>query len=310
MNRKPLRHFKTITEYHRAAGLPNPVHPLISVVHMSELTTPLSEAPVNIIFDFFSIAMKRVGNATFRYGQQASDFDAGVLFFMSPGQVFGIEVEKGRGIQHPEGWMILIHPDLLWNTSLAKGIKQHEFFNYSVYEALHLSDQEKQMLTGIARQIEQEYGTTIDRFSESVIIAQLELILTYSERFYQRQLITRKVASHQIISKLEDFLNHYFSSGEVARNGLPGVADIAAHLNISPGYLSGLLKSLTGQNTQQHLHHKLIELAKEKLSTTQLSVSEIAYELGFEHLQSFNKLFKTKTQFSPLEFRQSFNSLS
>ncbi|RYD51280.1 MAG: AraC family transcriptional regulator [Sphingobacteriales bacterium] len=310
MNSKPLQRFKTITEYHRAAGLPNPEHPLISVVHMSELTTPLGEGPINIIFDFFSIAMKRVDNARFRYGQQASDFDEGVLFFMSPGQVFGIEVEKDSGVQHPEGWMILIHPDLLWNTSLAKGIKQYEFFNYSVYEALHLSDTEKQMLTGITQHIEQEYRANIDRFCERVIIAQLELILTYSERFYQRQFITRRVASHQIVSRLEDLLNDYFSSGELVRNGLPGVTDIAAQLNISPGYLSGLLKSLTGQNTQQHLHHKLIELAKEKLSTTPLSVSEIAYELGFEHLQSFSKLFKTKTKFSPLEFRQSFNSPS
>jgi len=246
-------------------------------------------------------------NAKFKYGQQASDFDEGVLFFMSPGQVFGMDIEKGNILHRPEGWIILIHPDFLWNTPLAKTIKQYEYFNYSVYEALYLSDKEETMLTAIANQIEQEYNANIDRFSQDVIIAQLELLLTYSERFYQRQFITRKIANHEILTRLEDYLSSYFNSGVLAKQGLPSVTHIAEALNISPGYLSGLLKSLTGQSTQQHLHNKLIELAKEKLSTTNLSISEIAYELGFEHLQSFSKLFKTKTSLSPMEFRHSFN---
>jgi AraC-like DNA-binding protein len=203
--------------------------------------------------------------------------------------------------------MILIHPDFLWNTPLAKTIKQYEFFSYSVYEALFLSDREEAMLNAIVNQIEQVYKANIDRFSQNVIIAQLELLLTYSERFYQRQFITRKIASHELLTRLEDYLSNYFKSGALAKQGLPSVVHIAEALNISPGYLSGLLKSLTGQSTQQHLHNKLIDLAKEKLSTTNLSVSEIAYELGFEHLQSFSKLFKTKTCLSPLEFRHSFN---
>ncbi|QNN45048.1 helix-turn-helix domain-containing protein [Pedobacter roseus] len=307
MNNNPLYRFSSITEYHRAAGLPKPAHPLISLVHMDELTRPLDEGSFSLIYDFYSISMKRVKNAKFKYGQQASDFDEGVLFFMSPGQVFGMEIEKGVARHPPEGWMILIHPDFLWNTPLAKTIKQYEFFNYSVYEALYLSDKEETMLSAIAGNIEQEYHANIDLFSQSVIIAQLELLLTYSERYYQRQFITRKMINHEILTKLEDLLAGYFDSGMLAEKGLPSVSYIAENLNISPGYLSGLLKSLTGQNTQQHLHNKLIELAKEKLSTTNLSVSEIAYELGFEHLQSFSKLFKTKTNLSPLEFRHSFN---
>lgn len=302
---QPLR-FKTITEYHRAAGLPKPEHPLISLVWMDNVTPPIAEGSFSLIFDFYSISMKRVYNAKFKYGQQASDFDEGVLFFMAPGQVFGIELEKST-IHRPEGWMILIHPDFLWNTTLAKNIRQYEFFSYSVFEALYLSDKEENMLTGIVQNIEQEYHANIDRFSQNVIIAQLELLLTYAERFYQRQFITRKIANHEILTRLEDLLSAYFESGSLAKQGLPSVAYIAENLNISPGYLSGLLKSLTGQSTQQHLHDKLIELAKEKLSTTSLSVSEIAYELGFEHLQSFSKLFKTKTNLSPLEFRHSFN---
>ena len=307
MNNHQLFHFHTITEYHRAAGLPKPAHPLISLVHMEDLNRPLAETSFSLTYDFYSISLKRMKNTKFKYGQQASDFDEGVLFFMAPGQVFGMDLEKGSVLQRPEGWIILIHPDFLWNTSLAKTIKQYEFFNYSVYEALYLSDKEETMLTTIAQNIEQEYHANIDRFSQSVIIAQLELLLTYSERFYQRQFITRKIASHEILTRLEDYLSNYFSSGALAKQGLPSVVHIAETLNISPGYLSSLLKSLTGQNTQQHLHNKLIDLAKEKLSTTNLSVSEIAYELGFDHLQSFSKLFKTKTNVSPLEFRHSFN---
>lgn len=302
-----MHHIKTITAYHRAAGLPKPAHPLISLVHMEDLTKPLADGSFNVIFDFYSISMKRVKHTKFKYGQQANDFDEGVLFFMSPGQVFGVEVEKGSVMHRPEGWMILIHPDFLWGTPLAKAIKQYEFFDYSVYEALYLSDKEETMLTTIVQNIEQEYHANIDRFSQSVIIAQLELLLTYSERFYQRQFITRKIANHEILIKLEDLLNNYFRSDALAKKGLPSVTYIAENLNISAGYLSSLLKTLTGQNTQQHLHNKLIEVAKEKLSTSHLSVSEIAYELGFEHLQSFSKMFKSKTSFSPLEFRQSFN---
>jgi AraC family transcriptional activator of pobA len=307
MNNHQLFRFKTITEYHRAAGLPNPAHPLISLVHMDDIQLPIAEVPFSLVFDFYSISLKKMDHAKFKYGQQASDFDEGVLFFMSPGQLFGIDAIDMTTAKRPEGWMILIHPDFLWNTSLAKTIKQYEFFNYSVYEALYLSDKEETMLTAIAHNIEQEYNANIDRFSQDVIIAQLELLLTYSERFYQRQFITRKIASHELLTRLEDYLSNYFNSGALAKQGLPSVVHIAEILNISPGYLSGLLKSLTGQNTQQHLHNKLIELAKEKLSTTNLSVSEIAYELGFEHLQSFSKLFKTKTSLSPMEFRHSFN---
>ena len=303
---QPVR-MKTITEYHRRAGLPKPAHPLISVINFEDVIPLVTQGSFSMVFDFYSISMKTVHNVKYKYGQQESDFDEGVLFFMSPGQVFGVDV--GTGIAHqPIGWMILIHPDFLWNTPLAKTIKQYEYFSYSVFEALHLSDKEQAMVTGIARNIEKEYHGNIDKFSEPVIIAQLELLLTYAERFYQRQFITRKISNHEILTRLEEMLSAYFNSGELSRQGLPSVTFIAENLNISPSYLSSLLKSLTGQSTQQHLHNKLIELAKEKLSTTNLSVSEIAYALGFEHLASFSKLFKTKTKLSPLEFRHLYDS--
>jgi AraC-like DNA-binding protein len=225
---------------------------------------------------------------------------------MAPGQVLGLMFDKGEVVR-PTGWMIHIHPDFLWNTSLAKNIKQYEYFNYSVNEALYLSDKEEAMVTGIAQYIHQEYQANIDKFTQSVIIAQLELLLTYTDRFYQRQFITRKIANHQIVERLEDLLSTYFKGDALAKRGLPTVEYIAENLNVSPNYLSGLLKAHTGLSTQQHLHDKLIEMAKEKLSTTNLSVSEIAYELGFEHLQSFSRLFKNKVNFTPLEYRHSFN---
>lgn len=301
----PIR-VKTITEYHRLVGLPKAEHPLISVISLETLPQPVMDGPRSLVFDLYSISLKKNFNARMRYGQQSYDFDEGLLHFMAPGQVLSIEFEKG--VKHePSGWIILIHPDFLWNTPLANKIKQHEYFNYSVNEALYLSDKEEAVLTGIARYMEQEYHANIDTFSQPVIIAQLELLLTYADRFYQRQFITRRISSHEILTRLEKLLTNYFTSEDLAKKGLPTVTSIAEALNISPSYLTGLLKALTGLSTQQHLHAKSIELAKEKLSTTHLSISEIAYQLGFEHLQSFSKLFKTKTNQSPLEFRQSFN---
>jgi len=228
------------------------------------------------------------------------------MFFMAPGQVFSITIEAGLPSWH-SGWMLLIHPDFLWNTTLAKTIKRFEYFDYSVNEALFLSEKEEATLNMIIQTIRHEYHSNIDKFSQQIIISQIETLLNYSERFYHRQFITRKKSNHQLLDRLEELLINYFSSEDLLKEGLPSVQYIADSLNVSPNYLSGLLKVLTGQSTQQHIHDKLIEKAKEKLSTTDLSVSEIAFELGFEHPQSFSKLFKIKTQLSPLEFRQSFN---
>jgi AraC-like DNA-binding protein len=254
--------------------------------------------------DFYSIALKRCVNAKMRYGQQEYDFDEGILFFISPGQVFSII--SNAEMQH-EGCSLLIHPDFLWNTPLAYKIKQYEYFGYAVHEALHLSDREEALIIGIIKNIEEEYHANIDKFSQDVIIAQIELLLTYAERFYQRQFITRKIDNHKILTRFENTLEHYFNSDAILNKGLPTVHYIAETLHISPNYLSGLLKTITGQSTQQHIQDKLIDKAKEKLSTTNLSISEIAFELGFEHSQSFSKLFKNRTSVSPLKFRESFN---
>jgi AraC family transcriptional regulator, transcriptional activator of pobA len=306
-NAKPHR-IKTLSEYHKLRGLPQSGHPLISVVYMTDIAPLLiDEEPKSWILDFYSISLKRAPNVKYKYGQQEYDFDDGVMFFMAPGQVFSIEVKKGTENTPHSGWILLIHPDFLWNTPLAKTIKQYEYFDYAVNEALFLSEKEEAIVTGIANNIKQEFSDNIDKFSQDVMIAQFELMLTYAERFYNRQFITRKIGNHKILERLEGILSDYFSNDDLTEKGLPTVQYIADTLNVSPNYLSGLLKVLTGQSTQQHIHDKLIEKAKERLSTTQLSVSEIAYQLGFEHPQSFSKLFKTKTKLSPLEFRTSFN---
>lgn len=297
---------KTITEFHRLRGLPAPEHPLISLVDYAAIKHSADNNPINWIFDFYTISVKRGINTRIRYGQQLCDFDEGAMFFMAPSQVLRVEVKAG-GSAGNSGWILLVHPDFLWNTPLAKSIKKYEFFDYAVHEALFLSDKEEAIVGGIVQNIQQEYRANIDKFSQDIIIAQLELLLTYGERFYQRQFLTRKVTSHKILERLEEILNTYFNDAGLLAKGLPSVQHISEQLNVSPGYLSGLLKVLTGQSTQQHIHDKLIEKAKEKLSTTDLTVSEIAYELGFEHPQSFSKLFKAKTNYAPLDFRQSFN---
>ena len=190
---------------------------------------------------------------------------------------------------------------------LAKKIKQYGFFSYSANEALHLSDHEKETILSIFKIIDDELKSRIDDFSQDVIISQIELLLNYCNRFYKRQFITRKAVNNDLLQKLEEILDDYFNDDKSLTQGIPTVQFISKRLNISPSYLSDMLRNLTGQNAQHHIHNKLIEKAKEKLSATSLSISEIAYELGFEHPQSFSKLFKIKTNFSPLEFRQSFN---
>ncbi|RNL54229.1 helix-turn-helix domain-containing protein [Pedobacter jejuensis] len=297
--------FKTISDFHKFRGLPKPEHPLISVINLADVKS-MPEGENSILLDFYSIALKRNFNAKIRYGQQKYDFDEGIMFFISPGQIFRIEVEKHTTLNQ-SGWMLLVHPDFLWNTPLAKIIKQSEFFDYSVHEALFLSEKEENTIAAIMQNIQQEYHSNIDKFSQNVMLAQLELLLTYSDRFYHRQFLTRKISNHTILNQLENILTNHFESDKLAKKGIPSVQFIAETLNVSPNYLSSLLKVLTGHSTQQHIHNKLMEKAKEKLSATDLSVSEIAYELGFEHPQSFSKLFKTKTNLSPLKFRASFN---
>ena len=215
---------KSISEFHKMRNLPKPEHPLISIIDYADLK--FSEAEIgqklSAIFDFYSISLKRNLNVKLKYGQQQYDFDEGVLFFVAPNQVLGVEIDKKENA-HQSGWMLLLHPDFFWNTPLVKSIKKYEYFNYSVNEALFLSEKEELSLNSIVENIMIEYHSNIDQFSQNIIISQIETLLNYAERFYQRQFITRKIANHLILERLENLLSDYFNSEDLISKGLPTV---------------------------------------------------------------------------------------
>jgi AraC family transcriptional regulator, transcriptional activator of pobA len=294
----------SISEQHRLYSLPKPEHPLVSVISFSDIALNPNSFVGAIAFNFYNIAIKKDFKGKLKYGQNYYDFDEGVMSFIAPGQVISKETSPDEPFS---GWLLSIHPDFLRNYPLGRKIKEFGFFSYSTNEALHLSEKEEKMVETIMKNIEQEYRSSIDKFSQDVMISHIELLLNYSNRFYNRQFITRKNANNDLLINLETLLDEYFTGEKVQEFGLPTVKYVADNLNVSPNYLSDMLRSLTGQSTQQHIHNKLIEKAKEILTSTSFSVGEIAYKLGFETPQSFNKLFKNKTNVSPLEFRNSFH---
>jgi AraC family transcriptional regulator, transcriptional activator of pobA len=297
--------FDSLSDAHRALGLPKPVHPLISLINSADTQVEFNRPSQSHVLNFYKISYKPKLSGKLKYGQDYYDFDEGGLLFAAPNQIIGSNNENE--IRECSTYTLLIHPDFLWNYPLAKKIKTYGFFSYSANEALHLSESEKATIISIFKIMEEELNSRIDDFSQDVMISQIELLLNYANRFYKRQFITRKAVSSDLLQKLEEILDEYFNNAKSLSQGIPTVQYLSEKLNISSSYLSDMLRSLTGQNAQQHIHNKLIEKAKEKLSSTSLSVSEVAYELGFEHPQSFSKLFKTKTNLSPLEFRRSFN---
>jgi AraC family transcriptional activator of pobA len=299
-----MKIIQSITEKHRLVGLPDPLHPLVSVIHISDVRFTDPEVWKNFSVDFYCISLKKnVGGKT-KYGQGYYDYDKGVMTFIAPKQVMSLDESQTDILSTGSGYALFIHPDFLYQHPLAATIKNYGFFSYAINEALHLSEKEEKDVEDIFLKIEQEYQH-IDKHTQDIILAQVDLLLNYSNRFYERQFITRSPVNHDVLTKVEKLLTAYFDNTQVG--GLPTVEYLAGQLNLSPHYLSDLLRSLTGQSAQQHIQEKLIEKAKEYLSITKLSVAEIAYQLGFEHPQSFNKLFKRKTDLSPLEFRQSFN---
>jgi AraC family transcriptional activator of pobA len=293
--------FNSISELHRALGLPKPLHPLISLVDYSNITVDTAELEKGMLFSFYKISYKKSFSGKVKYGQSHYDFDEGGLSFISPNQV----ITAMKGEADYGGYTLLIHPDFIRGYPLGKSIKSYGFFSYGVNETLYLSDKEKQVIIGLFKNIEMELDSAIDQISQDVLVSQVELLLNYSKRYYNRQFITRKTASSESLVRFESLLADYFDTGKPLTNGLLAVDDLAAELNVSSHYLSDMLRTLTGQNTQQHIHAKLIDKAKELLSASELSVAEVAYQLGFEHPQSFNRLFKSKAKLSPLDFRQS-----
>lgn len=307
MRKNKIIKVNTISEFHKYRGLKAPEHPLISLVDYGLIKHSPEYNHISWLQNYYTIGLKRDIQGKYRYGQKEYDFDNGLMSFFAPNQILSVEYVDNNSQQSSSGWLLLIHPDFLWGTSLATKIKKYDFFEYSLNESLFLSDKEENIILDIYKKIELEYKSNIDEFSQNIIIAQIELLLNYAERFYQRQFITRKKNNYEILDKLEVLLNEYFDNETSLNMGVPSVQYIATELNLSVSYLSSLTKRLTGETTQHIIHNKLIERAKEKLSTTTLSISEIAYDLGFEHVQSFSKLFKSKTNYTPIQFRESFN---
>jgi AraC family transcriptional activator of pobA len=290
----------SISEFHRLLSLTEPRHPLVSVINLAQSVFLEDEIWKGFVNRFYCVALKREAKGKIRYGQQHYDYDKGVLSFTAPNQVQQLDLQN---MECGSGYLLIFHPDFLLQHTLANSIHRYGFFDYAVNEALHLSAEEENDLITILHKIDKECQH-IDKHTQEIILTQIESLLKYSNRFYERQFLTRKNNNSALLNKFEQFIDDYFNR-EVS--GLLTVHYIAAQMNLSPNYLSDLLRVHTGQNTQQHIHEKLIAKAKEKLSTTSLSVSEIAYSLGFEHAQSFSALFKKKTNLSPLEFRQDFN---
>ncbi|TDQ08065.1 helix-turn-helix domain-containing protein [Pedobacter metabolipauper] len=295
--------FNSISELHQALGLPKPLHPLVSLVDYSTITVDTADLEKGMVFNFYKVSYKKNFKGKVKYGQSHYDFDEGGLSFVSPNQL----ISAGDDEADYGGFTLLFHPDFIRSYPLGKNIANYGFFSYSVSEALYLSEKEKNIITGIFKNIEMELESAIDHSSQDVMISQIELLLNYSKRFYGRQFITRKSANSDLLTKFEDLLSASVNSEKALLTGLPTVQEFADQLNVTPHYLSDMLRSLTGQNTRQHIHNRIIEKAKVMLSTTNLSIAEVAYQLGFEHPQSFNKLFKLKTKLSPVAFRQSFN---
>jgi len=294
---------RSVSEFHRLLSLPEPRHPLVSVINLAESVFLNDEVWKGFVNRFYCVALKREAKGKIRYGQQHYDYDKGVLSFTAPNQVQYLDLNT---VECGSGYLLIFHPDFLLAHPLASHINTYSFFSYAVNEALHLSAEEEEDLITILNKIDKEC-LHIDKHTQEIILSQIELLLNYSNRFYERQFITRKKHNHQLLVKFEQLVEEYFDRNSSTQQELLTVQRIAELMNLSPNYLSDLLRMHTGQNTQQHIHERLIKKAKEKLSTTTLSISEIAYALGFEHAQSFSTLFKKKTNLSPLEFRQTFN---
>ncbi|CAH0134629.1 MULTISPECIES: AraC family transcriptional regulator [unclassified Pedobacter] len=298
-----INHLKSISQLVRILGFPAPLHPLIALVDYNNVSIEMFPKGQKVSLDFYKISFKPTFTGQIKYGQGYYDFEEGGLAFLKPKQI----VCSPEDTESYQGIALYFHPDFIRNYTLGKTINHYGFFSYDVSEALFLSAKEKEIIANLFATIANELNNNIDHFSQDVLVSQIELLLNYSNRFYNRQFITRKAINHDIITSLDKLLDNYFEEENSLKNGLPSVKYISTELKLSQRYLSDMLSSLTGLNTQQYIQNAIIEKAKEKLSNTNLSVSEIAYALGFEHSQSFSKLFKTKTNVSPLEFRHSFN---
>ncbi|MBT9392091.1 helix-turn-helix transcriptional regulator [Hymenobacter sp. NST-14] len=296
-----IRVLTSVTDYTRFCGLPAPAHPLLTVIDLEQARgNVLPEKLTPVVQHFYTVWVKKNLKGKVHYGHQSYDFGEGVMGFQAPGQVFAID--GTLDISQLSGWMVVFHPDLLRKYPLGQRIGGYGYFSYAVHEALHLSAREETLLDGLLDTIRAEYERPIDGFSQDVLVAQLEVLLSYANRFYHRQFLTRRPAEHDLLSRFGELLAAWFGPAADPRP-LPTVQHFADALHMSPAYLSDMLRTLTGRSTQQHIHEALIEKAKSLLLGTSLSINETAFQLGFEYPQYFTRLFKRKTGLTPAAFR-------
>jgi len=290
---------QSISDLHRLVQYTPPRHPLISVINHADFYAKYPrERDAFYRFGFYTISCKKF-DGLLKYGKGYYDFSEGSLLFTAPGQVLA----PGPDVKVEEGWALFIHPDLIHGTDLGRKIHQYTFFNYEANEALHISEEEKLVIKDCVTKIEKEYSQNIDKHSQGLIVSNIELLLNYCNRFYDRQFYTRAKVNSDVVQQFEKMLKDHFSQNTLIDTGLPNVKYFASRLNLSPNYLSDLLNKFTGKTTQEHIHLELIDKAKTLLWGTNDSISEIAYGLGFEHPSHFTKIFKSKTGKSPSEYR-------
>lgn len=296
-------HINSIKQAHQVMGLPNPMHPLVSVVKTADFQPKIDFRGLKVVNNLYEVSLKQLGCGNLTYGKNSYDYEEGTLVFTSPGQVTIFEGEMPTTGESNQGWTLAFHPDLIRKSSLADKMSRYTFFNYEVNEALHLSQAELETIEDLLAKIVKEYSQNLDKHSQNLIISNIELLLDYCTRFYDRQFYTRSNLNLDYVSKFEKLLNQYYENTLVEEKGLPSVKYLANKLNFTASYLSDLLKKETGKTAQEHIHLFIIEKAKTKLLNSKHSISEIGYSLGFEYPQHFSNLFKSKTGFSPSEYR-------
>ena len=294
----------SISQAHQSVGLPAPKHPLVSVVKTADFRPTMDFRGVRIVNNLYQISLKNIGCGNLMYGKNSYDYEEGTLVFTSPGQVTIFDGELPQDAEIDMGWTLVFHPDLIRKSNLAEKISQYSFFNYEVNEALHLSEDERKTIEELLDKIVKEYSHNIDKHSQNLIISNIELLLDYCTRFYDRQFYTRANINVDFVSKFDKLLKTYYDTDQVNVLGLPTVRFLAKELNFSANYLSDLLKKETGKTAQEHIHLFVINKAKNSLLNTSSSISEIGYLLGFEYPQHFSSLFKSKTGMSPSEYRK------
>ena len=301
---KEIINVDTITQVHDFFNYPKPKHPLVSVIRHTEDFHTFDFNDKRFVFNLYNISLKQFKRGSFNYGRNTYDFEEGTIVFMKPGQVVEFTDDKEMADDSAPGWSLMFHPDLLRKSELGRSILDYSFFDYDSNEALHLSDAERNSLTELIHKIENEYDQIIDMHSQDLIVSNIDLLLKYCKRFYDRQFYTRTNINKDLLSRFEEIIRDYYRNEMQETHGVLSVSYCSDKMNLSANYLGDLIKSEIGKSAKEVLQDHLIDKAKNKLIGSSESISEIAYSLGYEQAQSFNRMFKSKTGMSPGEYRK------